>query len=47
MIYVKDLAKSFGDNHVIKNINMHITPGEKVVIDQAPPVPANAPFCAA
>ncbi|MEQ2473932.1 ATP-binding cassette domain-containing protein [Laedolimicola intestinihominis] len=32
MIYVKDLAKSFGDNHVIKNINMHITPGEKVVI---------------
>ena len=32
MIYVKDLAKSFGDNHVIKNINMHITSGEKVVI---------------
>ena len=32
MIYVKDLAKSFGDNHVIRNINMHITPGEKVVI---------------
>ena len=32
MIYVKDLAKSFGDNHVIKNINMHIAPGEKVVI---------------
>ena len=32
MIYVKDLAKAFGDNHVIKNINMHITPGEKVVI---------------
>ena len=32
MIYVKDLAKSFGDNHVIKNINMHITPGETVVI---------------
>jgi len=32
VIYVKDLAKSFGDNHVIKNINMHITPGEKVVI---------------
>ena len=32
MIYVKDLAKSFGDNHVIKNINMHIPPGEKVVI---------------
>ena len=32
MIYVNDLAKSFGDNHVIKNINMHIAPGEKVVI---------------
>ena len=32
MIYVKDLVKSFGDNHVIKNINMHIAPGEKVVI---------------
>ena len=32
MIYVKGLSKSFGDNQVIKNINMHITPGEKVVI---------------
>ena len=32
MIYVKGLSKSFGDNRVIKNINMHITPGEKVVI---------------
>lgn len=32
MIYVKDLSKSFGDNHVIKNINAHITPGEKVVV---------------
>lgn len=32
MIYVKDLSKSFGDNHVIKNINEHITPGEKVVV---------------
>jgi len=32
VIYVKGLSKSFGDNQVIKNINMHITPGEKVVI---------------
>ena len=32
MIYVKGLSKSYGDNQVIKNINMHITPGEKVVI---------------
>ena len=32
MIYVKGLSKSFGDNLVIKNIDMHITPGEKVVI---------------
>ena len=32
MIYVKGLSKSFGDNQVIKNINMHSTPGEKVVI---------------
>lgn len=32
MIYVKGLSKSFGDNQVIKNIDMHITPGEKVVI---------------
>ena len=32
MIYVKELSKSYGDNQVIKNINMHITPGEKVVI---------------
>ena len=32
MIYVKGLSKSFGDNQVIKNIDMHITPVEKVVI---------------
>ena len=32
MIYVKGLSKSYGNNQVIKNINMHITPGEKVVI---------------
>ena len=32
MIYVKELSKSYGDNHVIKNIDMHIAPGEKVVI---------------
>ena len=32
MIYVKGLSKSFGDNQVIKNIDMHIIPGEKVVI---------------
>ena len=32
MIYVKGLSKSFGDNQDIKNIDMHITPGEKVVI---------------
>jgi len=32
VIYVKGLSKSFGDNQVIKNIDMHITPGEKVVI---------------
>lgn len=32
MIYVKDLSKSFGDNHVISHIDAHIRPGEKVVI---------------
>lgn len=32
MITVKNLTKSFGDNHVLKNINEHIAPGEKVVI---------------
>ena len=32
MIYVKGLSKSYGDNQVIKNIDMHIAPGEKVVI---------------
>ncbi len=32
MIYVKGLSKSYGDNLVIKNIDMHIAPGEKVVI---------------
>ena len=32
MIYVKGLSKSYCDNQVIKNIDMHIAPGEKVVI---------------
>ena len=32
MIYVKGLSKSYGDNQVIRNIDMHIAPGEKVVI---------------
>ena len=32
MIYVKGLSKSYGDNQVIKNIDMHIALGEKVVI---------------
>ena len=32
MIYVKGLSKSYGNNKVIKNIDMHIAPGEKVVI---------------
>ncbi len=32
MIDVKNLSKSFGDNHVLKNISEHIYPGEKVVV---------------
>ncbi len=32
MIYVKGLSKSFGDHQVIKQIDTHIAPGEKVVI---------------
>ena len=32
MIYVKGLSKSYGNNQVIKNIDVHIAPGEKVVI---------------
>ncbi len=32
MIYVKNLCKSFGSHQVLKNINEHIAPGEKVVI---------------
>lgn len=32
MIYVKGLSKLYGNNQVIKNIDMHIAPGEKVVI---------------
>lgn len=32
MIYVKGLSKEFGDNKVISHIDMHIKPGEKVVI---------------
>ena len=32
MIDVKNLQKSFGDHHVLKGINEHISKGEKVVI---------------
>lgn len=32
MIYVKGLSKEFGENKVISHIDMHIKPGEKVVI---------------
>lgn len=32
MIIVKDLYKTFEDNHVLRGINYHIHPGEKIVI---------------
>lgn len=32
MIYVNDLHKSFGDLEVLKGINQHIVPGEKVAV---------------
>ena len=32
MISVKNLYKSFGDHQVLKDINEHIAPGEKIVI---------------
>ena len=32
MIDVKNLQKTFGDNHVLRGIDQHITKGEKVVI---------------
>lgn len=32
MIHMKDVNKYFGDNHVLKNINLDIEEGEKVVI---------------
>ncbi len=32
MIYVNNLTKSFGDNHVLRGIDAHICPGEKVVV---------------
>lgn len=32
MIDVKNLSKSFGNNHVLKDVTEHITQGEKIVI---------------
>ena len=32
MIYVEDLHKFFGDNHVLRGVNQHITKGEKLVV---------------
>ena len=32
MITVKNLQKSFGDLHVLRGVDQHITPGEKVCL---------------
>jgi len=32
VITVKDLHKKFGDNHVLRGVNYHVAPGEKIVI---------------
>lgn len=32
MIIVKDLHKKFEDNHVLRGVNYHIHPGEKIVV---------------
>lgn len=32
MIIVKDLYKQFEDNHVLRGVNYHVHPGEKIVI---------------
>ena len=32
MIIVKDLHKTFEDNHVLQGVNYHIHPGEKIVV---------------
>lgn len=32
MITVKNLHKEFGDNHVLRGVNYHINPGEKIVV---------------
>ncbi len=32
MIIVKDLHKKFEDNHVLRGINYHVHPGEKIVV---------------
>lgn len=32
MITVKDLHKTFGENQVLKGVNYHINPGEKIVV---------------
>ena len=32
MIYVEDVHKFFGDNHVLRGVNQHITKGEKLVV---------------
>ena len=32
MIEIKNISKSFGDNHVLKNISLNIQKGEKIVI---------------
>lgn len=32
MIIVKDLNKTFEDNHVLRGVNYHVHPGEKIVV---------------
>lgn len=46
MIIVKDLHKTFENNHVLRGVNYHVHQGEKIVVIDLP-VPEKVPFCAA
>lgn len=44
MIRLENVCKNFGDLQVLKNVNLEVKEGEKLVI-MDPPVPVNPPPC--
>ena len=45
MIRLENVCKNFGDLQVLKNVNLEVKEGEKLVIIGPPPALGNPPPC--